>query len=119
MNKTVYPAAVLLCALSTPAAAVLLDCDINSDGTYTCIEIKGTTVSPEARQQARDRQKAYVEQARGECEYREPRKHPGIKGQSGAHRMEELKRAREKYERCVAERANVLRKEAQEKGRSQ
>ena len=60
--------------LPLQAAAIILDCEVNVDGTYTCIEIHGTVVTEEARNKAKQEQQKYYQQAQDKCEYREPRR---------------------------------------------
>ena len=99
----------LALAAPLPAHAIILDCDINVDGTYTCVEIHGTVLTEDARQQAREAQREYYDQAQDECEYREPRRRPSGKG-SSALRMEDQKRAQAEYEACISRKAEELRK---------
>lgn len=99
----------LLVAGALPARAVILDCELNMDGTYTCVEIRDTRVSPEVREQARESHRAYLEEAQQYCEYQEPRRRMGGRATSGAQRMEDLKRAKREYDRCVADKAEELR----------
>jgi hypothetical protein len=91
------------------AQAVILDCEINFDGTYSCVEIRDTSVSPEARAEAQETQRVYVERAQEHCEYQEPRRRMGGRASSGAQRLEDLKRAKREYDKCVAEKAEALR----------
>jgi hypothetical protein len=112
LSIPLFAAACLAGAL--PAGAVILDCEINIDGTYTCIEIRDTSVSPEVREQARETQRVYVEQAQEQCEYREPRRRMGGRASSGAQRLEDLKRAKREYDQCVAEKAEALRQADQQ-----
>jgi hypothetical protein len=95
--------------LPLQAAAIILDCEVNVDGTYTCIEIHGTVVTEEARNKAKQEQQKYYQQAQDKCEYREPRRRPVGKS-SSALRMEDLKRAQAEYEACVARKAEEMRK---------
>ena len=100
---------IVVLVAAAPAAGVLLDCEINVDGAYTCVEIGETRVSPEAREEARESFKAYIEEAQTRCEYREPRRRTGGRAMSSAQRMEDLKRARREYDECVAREAEALR----------
>lgn len=109
MKRSIPLLAAVLLAGALPARAVILDCEINIDGTYTCIEIRDTSVSPEVRAKARESQRVYVEQAQEQCEYQEPRRRMGGRATSGAQRQEDLKRAKREYDKCVAEKAEALR----------
>ena len=101
--------ACLLLTVPLQASGIILDCEVNVDGTYTCIEIHGTVVTEDARNKAREEQQKYYQQASSQCEYREPRRRPVGKS-SSALRMEDLKRARAEYEACVARKAEEMRK---------
>ncbi len=87
--------------------ALLLDCEINPDKTYTCVEISPTDVPDISREQApkREDHRRYIEQAKKSCVYREPRKRISNKGGGSALRTEELKSARKDYEKCISEKA--------------
>jgi hypothetical protein len=98
------------------ARAVLLDCEINPDKTYTCIEIgaRTTTGAVEARETGYSEEFSnYIEQARSECVYNEPAKRSGNKNSSGTYRVEAIKRATAEYDSCVTERARSLWKQNQ------
>jgi hypothetical protein len=99
----------VLFAPPLPAYAILLDCDINSDGTYHCIDITGNTggTPVESENNYSEAYSRYLEQARSRCVYEEPRKRGGKKT-GAALRSEELKSAREAYERCVTDNARAL-----------
>ncbi|MDH3901212.1 MAG: hypothetical protein OEU51_09230 [Gammaproteobacteria bacterium] len=99
--------AALVAAL--PVSGIVLDCEINIDGTYTCIEIGETSVSPEVRARAQENYRAYIEEAQTQCEYNEPRRRTGGRASSSAQRLEDLKRARREYDKCVATKAEALR----------
>jgi hypothetical protein len=101
--------ACLFLAAPLPALGIILDCEVNVDGTYTCVEIHGTVVTEDARKQARAEQQKYYEQASSQCEYREPRRRPVGKG-SSALRMEDQKKAQAEYEACIARKAEEMRK---------
>ena len=101
--------ACLFLAAPLPALGIILDCEVNVDGTYTCVEIHGTVVTEDARRQARAEQQRYYEQASSQCEYKAPRRRPVGKG-SSALRMEDEKRAQAEYEACIARKAEEMRK---------
>jgi len=107
-------AAALVTAL--PVSAIVLDCDININGTYTCVEIGKTSVSPEARARAQENFRAYIKEAQKKCEYNEPRRRTGGKATNSAQRLEDLKIARKVYDDCVATHAEILRNADQIKG---
>lgn len=94
------------------AFAIVLDCEQNPDGTYTCVEI-GQASSAEldspAQSEAAKIGRAYIEQARQQCTYRKPRARAGGKGSTSALKMEAMKSAQEAYEHCVASKAAELR----------
>lgn len=98
----------ILLAVPLPVAGIILDCDINADGTYTCVEIDGTAIPDEVREQARESQRAYIEEARTRCVYEEPRRRSGGKAPTGAKWMEAQKRAKEKYDACIASEAEKI-----------
>lgn len=91
-----------------PAAAILLDCEKNPDGTYTCVELSRTeqgtlhAVDPEPAVAP-----AYLERAREECVYKEPRLRTG-KMQSAAAKVEAEKAAQAKYQKCLKQKATEL-----------
>ena len=99
----------LFLAAPLQAFGIILDCEVNVDGTYTCVEIHGTVLTEDARNKARAEQQKYYEQARSQCEFREPRRRPAGKG-SSALRMEDMKRAQAEYEACIARKAEEIRK---------
>jgi len=88
---------------------IVLDCDLNADGTYTCVEIGGAPVSPKAKKEATESQRAYIEQARKDCVREGLPRRPNRKG-GVAVRSEDLKRVEKKYQQCVAHKAAALRK---------
>ncbi|UCC57020.1 MAG: hypothetical protein JSU75_04570 [Gammaproteobacteria bacterium] len=45
-----------------PVSGIVLDCEINIDGTYTCVEIGETSMSPEARASAQENYRACIEE---------------------------------------------------------
>lgn len=100
--------------LPLPADAILLDCEINRDGSYHCIEIAGDDGNTRIDAADKDHDelyKRYLDQARSECTYKEPRKRAGGKMTGAAHRSEELKSARNDYDRCVRDKARALRRQ--------
>ena len=101
--------ACLFLAAPLQAFGIILDCEVNVDGTYTCVEIHGTVLTEDARRKAKAEQQKYYEQASSQCEYEEPRRRPVGKG-SSALRMEDLKRAQAEYEACIARKAEEMRK---------
>lgn len=108
--------AVAALTVSLPAAAIIFDCDLNADGTYTCVELQGLDVPETTREEAREMQRKYIEQARTQCEYREPRRAMGGRQKSAAHWMEDKKKARKDYEDCIADKANELQRTDQQTG---
>ena len=106
-----FPAALACLALLLPlhARAIILDCEVATDGTYTCVEIHGTVVTEDARKKAKAEQRMYYERALDKCEYKEPRRRS--MGKTGSARlMEERKRAQQEYDACVARKAEEMRK---------
>ena len=91
------------------AQAIILDCEVATDGTYTCVEIHGTVVTEDARKKAKAEQRMYYERALDKCEYKEPRRRTMGKT-GGARQMEERKRAQDEYDACVARKAEEMRK---------
>ena len=105
------PAALLL--LPSPATALLLDCEINADKTYTCIELDGKphdqdNISAVLPTEDGNALSNYLEQARDQCEYKEPPKRSGNKNSGGTYRVEAIKKARENYDDCVNTHARGL-----------
>lgn len=113
--------APLILMLSLPAFALKLDCERQADGTYLCVEITetpgaatgaaaaGPGTKPSEETSIDDR---YIERAKQDCEYREPRRR-AIGKASPASVVEERKLAREAYEKCLRERAAELQKAEQ------
>jgi hypothetical protein len=61
--------ACLFLAAPLQAFGIILDCEVNVDGTYTCVEIHGTVLTEDARRKAKAEQQKYYEQASSQCEY--------------------------------------------------
>jgi hypothetical protein len=101
--------ALVLAGLPLSAAAVLLDCQINDQRIYTCVEVgvPGAETQP-VEQVDSEAYGPYLEQAQQQCVYREPRRRTGGKKTSLAARTEQLKSAREDYEACVSATAREL-----------
>ena len=103
---------VALSLSSTPPAfAIVLDCEDNHDGTYTCVEISNSNAAGRAsagQTETAEGERAYIERAREACTYRKPRARAGGKGSTSALKMEAMKAAREEYERCLARKAAEL-----------
>jgi len=101
---------ILAGALPLQTQALLLDCEINPDKTYTCIEISNSDSpnSLEDTQSYGDEYSGYIDEARQSCVYREPRKRAAGKGGGGVQRTEKLKSAREDYEDCISDKARAL-----------
>jgi len=110
--KSIAPAFILtLLSLPLPAAAVLLDCDINAERIYTCVEIGDSPAAadtPDNKQAYGEEYRRYIEQAKQQCVYHEPRRRVAGKNTGGALRVEELKSARAEYEQCISETAREL-----------
>jgi len=104
--------AFLALAVYRPAWAIILDCEHNLDGTYTCVEI-GQSSAAEADSPAHSKagkiDRAYIEQAKKACTYRKPRTRAGGKGSTSALKMEAMKSAQQAYEHCVTRKAAELR----------
>ena len=109
MTKGLYWIIISLAMwFSTQASAILLDCNDLGDGTYTCVEVKNAYMPPSehaSQNQPEDADNPYLEQAKKACAYEKPRTHSPMGRHSSAARMEALKSAQEKYDRCVAEKA--------------
>ena len=103
-------ASFILAAIPLQANALLLDCEINADKTYTCIEISGavTADAPEDKESYGEEYNRYVNQARQSCVYEEPRKRTVGKGSGGAQRSEMIKAARKDYDDCIRDKARAL-----------
>lgn len=101
----------LMLMFSLPVRAIILDCEKNPDGSYLCVEVGQPTeeaaVSP-AQTEAAKIDRAYLEQAKQQCTYKEPRRRGTGMAAGGASRSEAEKLAREKYERCLARKAREL-----------
>jgi len=103
-------AGLLYATLPLQTQALLLDCEINADRTYTCIELSdaGSPDSPGDQDSYGEEYSGYVEQAKQSCVYQEPRKRAAGKGTGSAQRTEEIKSARKDYEKCVSDKARAL-----------
>ncbi len=102
--------ALTLLLLPLPAGAILLDCDVNAERIYTCIEIGNSATStdnPDSQETYSDEYRRYIEQAKEHCVYNEPRRRVSGKN-TGALRVEELKSAREEYDQCINDTAREL-----------
>jgi hypothetical protein len=87
-----------------------LDCDINAERIYTCVEIGNSAVAtdtPDNQETYSEEYRRYIGQAKEHCVYNEPRRRVAGKN-SGALRVEELKSAREEYEQCINDTAREL-----------
>lgn len=111
---------IIFLLFHTPVFAIQLDCTENQDGTYTCVEIKpatgGKAETPAATvgtAAAAASAVDYRKQAEALCNYVAPRKRMSGKGASAERVMEAQKTARNKYEKCLADEAEKLRKVAQ------
>jgi hypothetical protein len=108
-SKQIYSlvAGLLYATLPLQAQALLLDCEINADRTYTCIEIgdAGSPDTPEGQESYGEKYSSYIEQAKQSCVYHEPRKRTAGKGTGSARRTEEIKSARKDYEKCISDKA--------------
>jgi hypothetical protein len=110
--KSIAPGLVLIILfLPFPAAAILLDCEINAERIYTCVEIGASAT---AADDANDKEaygeeyRRYIEQAKQNCVYSEPRRRTAGKNNTAALRVEELKSAQADYEQCISETARDL-----------
>jgi hypothetical protein len=110
--KSIVPGFICtLLSLPLPAGAVLLDCDINAERIYTCVEIGDSSAAADAadkQQTYGEEYRRYIEQAKQRCVYDEPRRRVAGKNTGGALRVEELKSARAEYEQCISETAREL-----------
>ena len=106
-----FPAVLTWLVLAIPlqAPGIILDCEVATDGTYTCVEIHGTVVTDDARQKAKAEQRKYYERALDKCEYKEPRRRATGKT-SAALMMERRMKAQEDYDACIAREAEEMRK---------
>lgn len=102
--------ASLLAMLPTPGAAILFDCELNADKTYTCIEISATDSPASNEDQATygEEYSGYVEQAKQSCQYEEPRVRAGGKSIGGPQLTEARKAARKAYDDCIKDGAREL-----------
>ena len=108
VKSTAIPACLAL-AIPLQASGIVLDCEVNTDGTYTCVEIHGTVLTEDARSKAKEEQLKYYERAIDKCEYREPRRRSMGKT-GGARMMEERKKAQAEFDACVSRKAEEMRK---------
>ncbi len=110
--KTAAPGIVLiLLALPITSGAVLLDCEIDAQRIYTCVEVGEPAAAggkADDTEAYGDEYRRYLEQAEQQCVYNEPRRRVAGKNTGGALRMEDLKSAREEYEQCVSAKAREL-----------
>lgn len=110
--KRLVPVCVLILADAPLSAdAILLDCQINEQRVYTCVEVGVPAAGSETPPVIRVDDKAYgryLDQAKQQCVYREPRRRMGGKNTGLAARTEELKSAREDYEACISATAREL-----------
>lgn len=100
-------------SLPNPVRAVLLDCEINAQRIYTCIEVSEPATAaqtPGSAENYSDEYLSYIEQAKEQCVYNEPRRRAGGKNAGNAFRIEQLKWALKEYEECVSETARELRR---------
>ena len=101
----------ILLSLPVTAGAVLLDCEIDARRIYTCVEVSEPSTAGRKADNTEaygDEYRRYLKQAEEQCVYNEPRRRVAGKNTGGALRMEELKSAREEYERCVSAKAREL-----------
>jgi hypothetical protein len=111
MKHLAPPLVLALLTLPLPARAVLLDCEIDARRVYTCIEVGpggGAAGTPDAAPAYGDAYSGYVEQARQQCVYEEPRRRAAGKNTGIALRTEELKVAKRKYGDCIGTTAREL-----------
>jgi hypothetical protein len=110
--KRLIPIFVLtLLTLPVSVHAILLDCEINAQRVYTCVELdtpEATAETTDTEEPDGDEYGRYIEQARKQCVYNEPRRRTAGKNTGIALRTEELKTARKKYEQCISETARQL-----------
>lgn len=110
-NRILQLVALVPLTAPLPAGAILLDCEVNADRVYTCIEISDAathTAAPEGTETYSAEYSAYIEEAKKSCVYREPRRRVSGKNTSAALRVEELKSARADYEQCIADKARAM-----------
>ena len=101
--------ACLVLVIPQQAPGIILDCEVATDGTYTCVEIHGTVVTEGTREKVKAGQREYYERALDMCEYKEPKRRAMSKT-SGALMMEKRKKAQQDYDACIASKAEQLRK---------
>ena len=102
---------IILLSLPVTAVAVLLDCEIDAQRIYTCVEVGESATAaqdPDGTEAYGEEYRRYIEQAKQQCVYKEPRRRVAGKNTGGALRTEELKSARNAYEQCVSEKARAL-----------
>jgi hypothetical protein len=110
-NRILRLISFLLLTVPLPVGAILLDCEINADRTYTCIEISASTSrteAPEGKETYSAEYSRYIEEAKNSCVYEEPRRRLGGKTTGGTLRNEDLKAARAAYEQCISDKARAL-----------
>jgi len=110
--RSIAPGFILaLLSLPIPAGAVLLDCEINAQRIYTCVEVGESATAAETADGTEtygDEYRGYIEQAKQQCVYNEPRRRVAGKNTGSALRIEELKSARAEYEQCISKTAREL-----------
>jgi hypothetical protein len=110
--KAIAPVISLtLLSLPLSSGAVLLDCEIDAQRIYTCVEVSEPATSAPKTDETEaygDEYRRYLEQAKEQCVYNEPPRRVAGKNTGGALRMEQLKSAREEYEHCVGAKAREL-----------
>ncbi|MGD8842349.1 MAG: hypothetical protein PVJ83_02650 [Gammaproteobacteria bacterium] len=111
MKRLVPACALILANLPLSADAILLDCQINDQRIYTCVEVGVPAAAGETPPVIRVDDEAYgryLDQAKQQCVYKEPRRRTGGKNTGLALRTEALKSAREDYEACISATAREL-----------
>ena len=101
----------ILLSMPITSGAVQLDCEIDAQRIYTCVEVgEPATAAGEADETEAygDEYRRYLEQAEQQCVYKEPRRRAAGKNTGSALRMEDMKSAREEYEQCVSAKAREL-----------
>lgn len=104
--------ALLSMVVPLTALAIQLDCEKNSDGTYTCIEIGKPSHSSTSSSDTNSTESidpGYLEQARKECTYQNPRKWKSGQKHGAAQKMEQEKAARKEYQDCLSKTAARIR----------
>lgn len=102
---------VMLLSAPLQCGAILLDCEVQKNGIYQCIEISEPGTTPATTTQEESYGSTYNEfreQAKSRCTYEEPRKRAGGKNTGAASRTEDIKSARKDYEQCINEHARAL-----------